>query len=132
MMTPSRKLLTNHEQVLHALRAAKGPMTAYEVLDAVRPNGISGPPTVYRALTRLIDEGAVHRLESINAYVVCMEPEHRHSQAAFTICRDCGRVEEMPGAKLTRLLHKIAAKQGFRVETATVELRGLCAACVAV
>jgi Fur family transcriptional regulator, zinc uptake regulator len=130
-MTPSRKLPTNHEQVLRALRAAKAPMTAYELLDAVRPSGISGPPTIYRALTRLIGEGAVHRLESINAYVACMEPEHRHAQAAFTICNDCGRVEELPGAKLTRLLREIAANQGFRVETATVELRGHCAACVA-
>jgi Fur family zinc uptake transcriptional regulator len=130
-MTPARQLLTNHQQVLRALQAAKGPMTAYEVLDAVRRNGISGPPTVYRALTRLIDEGLVHRLESINAYVVCIEPEHRHAQAVFTICRDCGRVEELAGAKLMRLLHKTAAKQGFRVETATVELRGICAACVA-
>src|SRR6266568_4535903 len=47
----------NHEQVYRVLRSAQGLMTAYEILDAVRPKGISAPPTVYRALNRLMHEG---------------------------------------------------------------------------
>ena len=47
----------NHEQVYRVLRSARGPMTAYQILDAVRPKGISAPPTVYRALNRLMRDG---------------------------------------------------------------------------
>ena len=105
-------------------------MSAYELLDAVRPNGISAPPTVYRALTRLIGEGLVHRLESINAYVACADSEHHRDPAVFTICRDCGQVDELPEGKLVRQLQDRAMQRGFRVETTTIELSGRCASCV--
>ena len=59
----------NHERVFTILRQAGAPMTAYEVLDAARKHKISAPPTVYRALKKLIDEGRAHRLESINARI---------------------------------------------------------------
>jgi Fur family zinc uptake transcriptional regulator len=104
-------------------------MTAYEVLNAVRRNGITAPPTVYRALTRLIGEGLAHRLESINAYVACAEPEHQHGPAVFAICRDCGNVDELEEVTLMRRLEKKAAQHGFVVDSATIELQGRCAAC---
>ena len=75
----------NHEQVYRVLRSARGPMTAYQILDAVRPKGISAPPTVYRALNRLMRDGLAHRLESMNAYVACADPQDRHDSAIFAI-----------------------------------------------
>ncbi|HTV35184.1 MAG TPA: Fur family transcriptional regulator [Xanthobacteraceae bacterium] len=128
-MTMSRQLVANHRQVLQALQSAKGPMTAYEVLNAVRRSGITAPPTVYRALTRLIEEGLAHRLESINAYVACAEPEHRHGPAVFAICRDCGHVDELEEGVLIRRLQKKATQQGFVVDSATIELKGRCSSC---
>ena len=68
-MKASRSFAANHERVLRALRQAARPMTAYEILDVLGPFGISSPPTVYSALNRLLEDGLVHRLESINAYV---------------------------------------------------------------
>ena len=83
------------EELYRVLRAAASPMTAYEILDAVRSKGISAPTTVYRALSRLMRAGLAHRLESMNAYVACAEPEQRHDMAIFAICLDCGRTDEM-------------------------------------
>ena len=60
---------SNDVEILRVLRSAKSPMSAYAILDAVRNTRITAPTTVYRALSRLIADGAVHRLESLNAYV---------------------------------------------------------------
>lgn len=44
----------NHEHVRRALQAARSPMTAYEILTALRDTSINAPNTVYRALSRLL------------------------------------------------------------------------------
>jgi Fur family transcriptional regulator, zinc uptake regulator len=119
----------NDEQVYRALRAAHAPMTAYEVLDAVRPHGISAPPTVYRALNRLIEEGLAHRLESINAYVACVEPDRHHDSAIFVICNDCGSIEELFDPSILKRLHAKASERSFEVKSTTIEVRGQCAEC---
>ena len=77
-MKRSRPAGMNVEEVYDALRTLNRPMSAYQVLDQVREHGISAPPTVYRALEQLVEQGRVHRLESMNAYVACCDPEHQH------------------------------------------------------
>jgi Fur family zinc uptake transcriptional regulator len=124
-----RGLTDNYQRVYRALHSTGAPMTAYEVLDAVRPHGISAPPTVYRALKRLVDEGLAHRLESISAYVACADPEHQHDSAIFAICNQCGKIEELLAATIIKRLHARATEQGFKVSGTTVELRGRCAGC---
>jgi Fur family zinc uptake transcriptional regulator len=124
-----RGLTDNFQHVYRALHSSGAPMTAYEVLDAVRPHGISAPPTVYRALSRLVDEGLAHRLESISAYVACADPEHAHDSAVFAICNQCGKIEELLAAAIIKRLHARAAEQSFKVSATTVELRGRCAGC---
>jgi Fur family transcriptional regulator, zinc uptake regulator len=124
-----RTLVPNHQKILQILHTAGVPMTAYEILEAVRHDGITAPPTVYRALSRLIENGMVHRLESMNAYVVCSDHGHGDAPALFTICRDCGHVDELAEAGLVRQLQANATRHGFHVETGTIELRGRCSCC---
>jgi Fur family zinc uptake transcriptional regulator len=124
-----RATTDNYQQVYRALHSAGAPMTAYEVLDAVRPHGISAPPTVYRALNRLVDEGLAHRLESISAYVACADPQHDHDSAVFAICNHCGRIDELLDASIRKRLHARAAERGFKISDTTIELRGRCASC---
>jgi Fur family zinc uptake transcriptional regulator len=104
-------------------------MTAYEILEAVRDGGITAPPTVYRALNRLIEEGTVHRLESMNSYVVCNDHGHGQAPTVFAICRDCGHVDEFAESVLVRQLEAQATRHGFQVEAATIELKGRCSSC---
>jgi Fur family zinc uptake transcriptional regulator len=104
-------------------------MTAYALLDAVRPHGISAPPTVYRALSRLVDEGLAHHLKSISAFVACADPQHHHDSAVFAICDRCGRIEELLDAAIVKQLHARAAERGFKASDTTIELHGHCAAC---
>lgn len=128
-MSRGRPLVRNHERVYDVLRAAGRPLSAYELLDRVREFGISAPPTVYRALDRLLESGRAHRLESLNAYVACGDPGHSHDQVVFAICRDCHGTSEFAAPRVFASLKRQAGAKGFVVDTVVVELKGLCRAC---
>ena len=115
--------------ILRVLRSAKTPMSAYELLAALRGDRINAPTTVYRALAQLIKDGVIHRVESLGAYVVCERATHRHGPTAFAICSDCGRVNELPSEEVVRRLRRSATRAGFQVEATMIELTGSCAAC---
>ena len=87
-------------------------MSAYAILDAVQNARITAPTTVYRALSRLIADGAVHRLESLNAYVACSDLPHLHGSSVFAICRDCGHVDEL--AEVASIYFQLAPHGGIR------------------
>ena len=93
------KLTHNQTLVLSLLRSSAGPLTAYQILDQLKGQGITAPPTVYRALTRLTSVDFVHRIDSLNAYVACdqsgIHSKPHDGEAAFAICRDCGDVAEL-------------------------------------
>ena len=112
-----------------ALQSADGPLTAYQVLDAVREQGITAPPTVYRALNRLVEEGLAHRVESINAYVACSHKHHADGAVLFAICENCGTVEEIDDPGAVARLRGDAEADGFVVERVTAEIRGICGPC---
>ena len=120
----------NASLVLSALQKDQRPFTAYELIDRLRDAGITAPATVYRALDRLIASGSVHRLESLNAYVACAHGRcHENNDAAFAICDDCGRVEELADASVTNAAASWAKKNTFTLSAATLELRGVCKSC---
>jgi Fur family transcriptional regulator, zinc uptake regulator len=120
---------SNDVEILRVLRSAKSPMSAYAILGAVQNTRITAPTTVYRALSRLIADGAVHRLESLNAYVACSDLPHLHGSSVFAICRDCGHVDELAEVDVVQRLHSDATRLGFQVEATTIELTGRCALC---
>jgi Fur family zinc uptake transcriptional regulator len=123
------KPLAARDPIYGALRSADGPLTAYQVLDAVRAQGISAPPTVYRALNRLVEEGLAHRVESINAYVVCSHSHHDDEAAIFAICDDCGMVTEIDDEGAISKLRHIADSSNFVIQNVAIEIRGLCGEC---
>lgn len=119
----------NHRTVFAALRKAGRPLTAYQLIDAVRSKGISAPPTVYRALDRLIAEGHAHRLESLNAFVACTHDHPHASATVFMICDDCGNAEEITDTDVAVRLDGRAREFSFHAETTTIEMHGHCSAC---
>ncbi len=113
------------------------PAGAYDLLARLEPaHGHAAPPTVYRALEFLLEEGLIHRIERLSAYVACVHHlQHHHHEAAtghtaqFLICRTCGRVTELHDAELAAALARATAGQGFRPDSATVEALGVCIGC---
>lgn len=116
-------------QVLSLICAAEQPLGAYALLDMLKAKGRSAaPPTVYRALDFLQQQGLVHRLASNNTYLACAHPQQPH-EAVFLVCRQCGNTRELHTDGIYRALSRQARDAGFLAEHAAVEVSGLCARC---
>ncbi len=129
-----KALTKNQSLVLAELQKADAPLTAYVLLDRLRDRGFRAPLQVYRALEKLLESGIVHRLESINAFMACARDAHdghHHGVAAFAICETCGQVNEFADHIIDDRLNSWTTTKGFRPHKTSVELRGMCAACVA-
>lgn len=116
-------------KVLVLLRQHNRPMSAYALLAEMRDdNPRLAPTSIYRALTTLIEQGAVHRLESTNSFVACQHGKH---QCAYfmAICDGCGGVEERLAPNLIDDLFAETAKTGFTPTRHVIEVHGHCAAC---
>ena len=126
----THKLTKNQGVVLDALRECAAPMSAYQILDveAVRAKGLKAPPTIYRALDKLIEVGLVHRIESLNAFISCCQ-DHHTEPPAFMICQDCKHIIEVGTRAIQRTVLKQAEEQGFEVNQMHVEVTGRCQAC---
>lgn len=123
------RLTAVRRRVLELIWQHHRPLGAYELLGQISQEGFnSAPPTVYRALDFLVAQGLVHRIASLNAFIGCAHPEEPHT-GYFLICRHCGSTAEEAGQRLSRQLRAMAAQEGFRVESETLELIGLCGNC---
>ena len=108
-------------QVLELIAAADKPIKAYDLLDRLKGDrGNAAPPTVYRALDFLLENGFIHKLESINAYASCHHPSVAH-HVPFLICDE----------RVARLLNDQARALGFRARAQTLEVHGKCKRCAA-
>lgn len=122
-LTPLRK------RVLELVWQRHQPVGAYEILDLLRAEGRkAAPPTVYRALDFLMENGLVHRLHTMNAFIGCATPDRRHD-AKFLICRRCGTVAEVEDRAFDLLISAFGEKGGFRLENLNIEATGLCPPC---
>lgn len=122
-LTPLRR------RVLELVWNSHRPVGAYAILDDLREGDkAAAPPTVYRALDFLMEQGLIHRIESLNAFVGCDHPEDRHV-SQFLICTHCSAAVEIDDRGIANAVKKSAAEAGFTVNRFTVELQGTCPAC---
>ncbi|MDP3847767.1 MAG: zinc uptake transcriptional repressor Zur [Pseudomonas sp.] len=117
-------------RVLELVWQSHKPLGAYDILAVLSEadGRRAAPPTVYRALDFLQENGLVHRIASLNAFVGCNQPEQPH-QGQFLICRQCHTSIELEQSSISQAIVSSAASVGFSVEGQTVEVVGLCASC---
>lgn len=105
-------------------------MGAYDVLERLKLEGLgSKPPIAYRALSFLLENGFIHRIERLNAFVACAHPGSLH-QPAFLICSDCGSVAETPVNADSDAISNSAEESGFQIKHTTIEAEGRCPGCL--
>ena len=123
-MTPLRR------RVLELVWDSHAPIGAYAIMDLLRAadDRAAAPPTVYRALEFLLDQGLVHKIESLNAFVGCDRPEQRHV-SQFLICTSCKAAIELTDPAIHAVVEASAGKSGFSLNRLTIEAQGLCAPC---
>lgn len=121
--TPQRRrvlelIWSNHESV-----------KAYDLLEALKASDPAAKPaTVYRALDFLLEQGFIHRVESLNAFIGCPEPEQRHD-LLLLICECCHTVEELPVPAVMAAVDQAIQSAGFTAKRQAFEVHGLCAEC---
>lgn len=122
------KRITRADRVLSYLRGCDRPLSAYEILEGLRADGVSASTTVYRALEKLLEAGKVHRIESLNAWTVCCG-SHDGKTPVFAICDDCGNVTEHIDADFANSIASLSKRTGFAPNHSVLEIHGRCSDC---
>lgn len=117
-------------KVLKMIWANHRPAKAYDILDKLNGEYTSAkPPTVYRTLNFLLENGLIHKLNSLNAYVGCSHPL-RHEECYFLICGKCGEVRECCNTMLVQAIAGTADENKFNLKHTTLEIEGECWECM--
>ncbi len=124
------RLTALRKRVLELVWQSHKPLGAYDILAELtaQDGRRAAPPTVYRALDFLLENGLVHRIASLNAFIGCNHPEHPH-QGQFLICRNCHTAIELEQPSISEAIEHAARGVNFQVEGQTVEVVGLCQPC---
>lgn len=124
------KLTNQRLNVLKLIWQNHKPLGAYTLMSMLESgNGRRvAPPTVYRALDFLLEQGLIHRVHSLNAFIGCTRPGHQH-EGNLLICSRCGVAQELDSGDLLTALRVAAEEQAFTVDRSMVEIVGLCPAC---
>lgn len=129
------------QQVYELILKANRPIGAYDLItelqqtrhqsqDKAESSKNVAPPTVYRSLEFLLQQGLIHQLTSMNAYIPCCHPRSKHS-AAFFICEVCEHVQECSSLPVQEVLNYAKNDVGFMVSQSVIEMRGTCRSCQA-
>ena len=118
------------KQVFEIIVKNNKPIKAYEILDTISNinNKLSHPPTVYRAIDFLIENGFVQKLNSINTIVGCFHPKD-HKECYFLICKKCNIYQECCDDSLKDRISKTAIHNNFVISNTTLEIEGHCLDC---
>lgn len=126
------KLTPLRRQILSLICQGHKPVGAYHLLAALsKARGeAAAPPTVYRALDFLVEQGLAHKIDSLNAFVACFSAGKPH-HSLFLICESCQEAEEVTDHKAAEALLNGAHRTGFSVTRTVMELHGRCRQCQA-
>ncbi|GAA6183093.1 MULTISPECIES: Fur family transcriptional regulator [Alteromonadaceae] len=128
------KLTEKRQHVLEVLFQLNTPVSAYELTDHY--NSIIGAPitamSVYRILEFLEAAKLVHRLNSINKYIICAPTfgPWKHQPPLFLICKSCQSIKKIELANdLIKTLSEQAKSAGFPILGSQIELNSICNDC---
>lgn len=123
------RLTTLRRSVLAEILNTGGVIKAYDLIHQLgqRDRHLK-PPSVYRSLAFLLEQGFIHRIESLNGFVACNHPGELH-ETLLMICERCGSIVETQPSGIEQLLQDSALEHGFQIGSTTLELQGLCHLC---
>ncbi|MGE4335177.1 MAG: Fur family transcriptional regulator [Pigmentiphaga sp.] len=119
-------------KVLELLLRHQRSLKAYELLDEIREvHANATPPTVYRALDFLLEEGLVHKVDSLNTFIACGDAAGAPHNL-LVVCTGCGAVAEIHDDMVRNRLANRIERAGFRLAVGQeMEVKALCQDCLA-
>lgn len=130
-----QRLTPIRTQVLILLLQAGRSLKAYELLDMMKAHHKSSQPaTVYRALEFLVQEGFVHRVDTVNGWVVCNsfnneDEESSDDVSVIAVCSRCSKVQELDHTDISPYISKLLEEAGFEHRAPKTEIRSICREC---
>ncbi len=123
------QLTAIRQQVLELIWADHHAVKAYDLLERIKPlQSAAKPATIYRALDFLREQGFIHRVESLNAFIGCCDLKTTHEQLLL-ICKQCENVEERHADLVMQALSQELQNANFLVHSKAIEIHGICGHC---
>ena len=123
-------LSKNETLVWETLASCEQPLKAYEILDRLKDRGVRAPMTIYRALEGLEGKGHIHKIDGMNAFVLCNH-QGPHLVQTFLVCEKCSNVNELEMVAIEADILAAVRKSSFEMNTARLEIKGECEKCAA-
>ena len=124
----NQTLTKNQRIVLNLLQDSGEPLKAYFILDSLKKEGLNSPLQVYRALDKLVELGKIHKVESLNSFIICNN-SNCASNTAFTICERCGKVKEIKNNNLTEGVNELVRENKLNITRYNLEFYVVCKSC---
>ena len=124
----NQTLTKNQRIVLNLLQDSGEPLKAYFILDSLKKEGLNSPLQVYRALDKLVELGKIHKVESLNSFIICNN-SNCASNTAFTICERCGKVKEIKNNNLTEGVNELVRENKLNITRYNLEFYVVCKTC---
>ena len=118
------------QQVFTLMAEYKGAISAYDLLERLKTfDDKAKPPTIYRALNFLLENHFIHRIESLNAYLLCSHLGCEHPMQLL-ICDQCKQVIELSDPLVDEVFSVKASQFGFKITNKILEAHGICQHCI--
>lgn len=116
--------------VLEEIASSHRAVGAYDLIESLAAKGQRRAPiSIYRALDALAEVGAIHRLESRNAFFACHRPHAGGAGRIALVCERCLCVAEIDSAETLAALDAVVDASGFSASRTMIEVSGLCQGC---
>ena len=125
------RLTTLRKQILKLVWQHGKPIGAYALMEQLEQSSHRdnvAPPTVYRSLDFLLEQGLIRKIHSQNTYVACCSPIHKQGDIMF-LCDQCGTAIEVLNNSIQQAINLSASQHKFKVQTQVFEIKGLCHEC---
>ncbi|OCG06610.1 transcriptional repressor [Gilliamella sp. wkB178] len=124
------KLTTQRRTVLDIMLTANKAMSAYDLLDLLKVSEPQAkPPTIYRALEFLLEQGFIHKVESSNSYIICPHFNNPEHISILFICDKCQQIIEKHSTDIEQQLKQLAQQNIFLIKHSVLEIHGFCQQC---
>lgn len=124
------KLTKQRKTVLMIMLDAQKAMSAYDLLDLLKVEEPQAkPPTIYRVLEFLLQQGFIHKVESTNSYIICPHFGQLNHVSILFICDNCKQILETNSTQIEDSLKILASQYQFQTKHSVIEIHGLCQSC---
>ncbi|HEY5716732.1 MAG TPA: transcriptional repressor [Psychromonas sp.] len=117
------------QRVFQLMVEQEGAVSAYDLLEQLQQHDANAkPPTIYRALDFLLEHHFIHRIESLNAYLMCAHFGCEHPMQLL-ICDRCKKVIELSDPVIDAAFSQQAKQSHFQITNKVLEAHGICRNC---